>query len=99
MATRTRTTKAPSVDVTVDEETPSVQEVLDSIVDVETPAEPVVVTTSSRKYFSHENCEHARKGDAGKAARAACRRSIRSWIAAKEEWEASLKVDEASVAS
>ena len=44
------------------------------------------VAAPKRKYFSHANCSHARKGEAGKAARAACRRAIRQWLNAEAEF-------------
>lgn len=40
----------------------------------------------ARKYFSHSNCDHARKGEEGKAARAACRRSYHAWFNAEAEY-------------
>ena len=40
----------------------------------------------ARKYFSHANCDHARKGEEGKAARAACRRSYHAWFNAEAEY-------------
>ena len=43
----------------------------------------------ARKYFSHANCDHARKGEAGKAARATCRRAHRAWFTAEAEYLAS----------
>lgn len=80
MATRTRrTTKAASLEIDVPDTEVS-EPNIDNAVDV-TPS-------PKRKYFSHENCSHARKGDAGKAARAQCRRAIRSWLAAEAEFNA-----------
>lgn len=54
-------------------------------VDIEIVEDAVetVATAPARKYFSHANCTHARKGEAGKAARATCRRDIRAWLAAE----------------
>lgn len=49
--------------------------------------------TPARKYMSHANCTHARKGEAGKAARAACRRSIRAWLNAEAEFLAEENVN------
>ena len=73
MATRTR--KAVSKEIVVPEGEGEVQEKVEE--------------TKGRKYMSHEHCGHARKGEAGKAARAACRRAHRAWFAAELEWFAS----------
>ena len=68
-------------------------------VDVEVPEEPVIESpvidtpASNRKYFSHANCDHPRKGEAGKAARAKCRAGIRAYLKAEAEWKESLSVD------
>jgi hypothetical protein len=93
MAAR-RTRKAPIADIILDDEIEVVDHetgvtndelinwdgdvIADVVVaDDDAPAAP------SRKYMSHENCDHPRKGDAGKAARAACRRKHRAWFAAE----------------
>ena len=57
---------------------------LDDIEEVE-EVEDEEQAAPARKYFSHANCDHARKGEAGKAARAACRRAIRTWLAAEAD--------------
>lgn len=62
---------------------------------VESPAE--VTTPPARKYFSHANCDHARKGDEGKAARAACRNAHRKWFAAEAEYLESISEDAIAV--
>ena len=51
----------------------------------------------ARKYFSHANCDHARKGEAGKAARATCRRAHRAWFTAEAEYLASQESDAIAV--
>ena len=55
------------------------------------------VAPKARKYMSHENCDHARKGEAGKAARQVCRRNHRAWFAAEAEWLASQESDAIAV--
>ena len=85
MTARRSTRKAPSIDVDLDLDT-----------NVELPDLPVageeIVTVDdvdakpARKYMSHEHCGHARKGEAGKVARATCRRVHRAWFAAELEW-------------
>lgn len=77
MATRTRTKAA--VDINLDD-------VPDAPIDAVTEFAP------PRKYMSHEHCGHARKGEAGKNARANCRRAHRAWFAAEIEYMASLDV-------
>lgn len=55
--------------------------------DVDTNDDDVELESpKARKYFSHANCTHARKGEAGKVARATCRRDIRAWLKAEEEF-------------
>lgn len=77
MTARRTTRKAATADVAVEEP-----------INVEpTPVpEEVVAKAPTRKYMSHENCDHARKGEAGKAARQVCRRNHRAWFAAEAEW-------------
>lgn len=78
MTARRTTRKAATVDIDVPDEAV----IADApIVIEEAPAAPA----NNRKYFSHANCTHARKGDAGKAARAKCRADIRKWLAAEAE--------------
>lgn len=79
---RRRTTKPatkPAADIDLDDVSDATPVVND------TPAAP----STARKYFSHANCDHARSGEAGKAARATCRRNIRAWLAAEAEHLAS----------
>ena len=76
MTARTTTSRRRSTKA----EAPSIDVELDAEVNDDAPKVP------ARKYFSHSNCDHARKGEAGKAARAACRRSIRSWLKAEAEY-------------
>lgn len=91
---RTRKTAAPSTDI--------VAEDLNLDTDVIIPADgdlPAVNVTRdvtmtdgvpkaapTRKYFSHANCDHARSGEAGKKARAACRAQHRAYLAAEAEY-------------
>lgn len=86
MTARRTTRKATTVDIEVPEEPV-----------IESPAvidEPVATNvTPNRKYFSHANCDHPRKGEAGKAARAKCRAGIRAYLKAEVEWKESLSVD------
>jgi hypothetical protein len=81
MATRRNTTtrKAPVADVTVDD-MPSVDDVTTEGCEIETPP-----PATKRRYLSHENCDHDRKGDAGKIARAKCRKALREMVAAASE--------------
>lgn len=51
--------------------------------------EAPVTVAPARKYFSHANCDHARKGEEGKAARAACRNAHKAWLKAEAEFLAS----------
>ena len=74
MAAR-RNRKAAEIDVKLDDLEPNTDVIVEDV-----PEEP------KRKYFSHANCDHARKGDVGKAARAQCRRNIRAWLAAEAEF-------------
>lgn len=84
MATRRNTTrKAATVDVNVDD---VVNHDTGETTDEATP-------TSNRKYMSHANCTHARQGEAGKIARAKCRRDIRAWLAAEAEFLANENVE------
>lgn len=68
-------------------------------VDIDVPevADDNAPAAPSRKYFSHANCDHARKGDAGKAARAACRNAHRAWFAAEAEYLESISEDAIAV--
>lgn len=88
MTARRTTRKAATADIIVDD-APIVSETIDAtevvingvaLTDVQELAKP------ARKYMSHENCDHARKGEAGKAARQVCRRNHRAWFAAEAEW-------------
>lgn len=79
MSVRTRKT------ATVEIELPTVEDVIENTDDVTTVDVP-----PARKYFSHANCEHATKGDAGKAARAMCRRNVRAWLNAEAEYLATV---------
>lgn len=76
-ATRTRRTTRKAVDTDIVPE------------DLNLDDTPVIVAPEpapNRKYMSHANCTHARKGEAGKLARAACRKAIRSYLAAEQEF-------------
>ena len=86
MTARRTTRKATTVDVEVPEE-PVINDAPETI-----DAAPATPATN-RKYFSHANCDHARKGEAGKAARAKCRAGIRAYLKAEAEWKESLTVD------
>lgn len=81
-----RTRKAAVADVSIDLD-------LDSPMpaprdDIDFDGDPIVVEPApvvtddvappARKYMSHANCDHARQGEAGKKARAACRRAMRA---------------------
>ena len=100
MTARRTTRKAATADVTVTEDpiavfdaivaSPEAVAVLNT--PVETPPAP-----KARKYMSHEGCDHARKGEAGKAARQVCRRNHRAWFAAEAEWLASQESDAVAV--
>ena len=83
MAARRSTKKPVSADIDLIEEEPK-----NDAPDAKAP---------SRKYFSHANCDHARKGEAGKAARATCRRNHRAWFAAEAEYLASVNDDSVAV--
>ena len=61
-------------------------------VDIDVPEVADAPVAPARKYFSHANCDHARKGDEGKAARAACRNAHRKWFAAEAEYLAEVSV-------
>ena len=77
MTARRTTRKAASTDVII----PADDDVTRDVVMTDAvPAPP------ARKYMSHENCDHARQGEAGKAARQVCRRNHRAWFAAEAEW-------------
>ena len=69
--------------------------------DIDLVEAPVEADSSAappaRKYFSHANCDHARKGEAGKAARATCRRAHRAWFTAEAEYLASQESDAIAV--
>ena len=71
IAIRTRTRKAVVADIDVPD-------------DDNTPV--VTGTAPNRKYMSHANCDHPRKGEEGKAARAQCRRAHRAYLAAEAEF-------------
>ena len=87
MTARRTTRKAVSTDIIIPEDLPEVNVTRDvKIVDGETGEIVVADTKPARKYMSHENCDHARKGEAGKAARQVCRRNHRAWFAAEAEW-------------
>jgi hypothetical protein len=88
MATRRNTKMTDDVELPDEIELPDLEEVtIEDELDEEVPAPP------ARKYFSHANCDHARKGEAGKAARAACRKAIRQWLAAEAEYGADEDVE------
>lgn len=93
-ATRTRRTTRKAVDTEV-----SVPEdlVLDDTPVIVADAPVVAPPVSNRKYMSHANCTHARKGEAGKLARAACRKAIRSYLAAEQEFLANNASDDIAV--
>ena len=97
MTARRTTRKAVSTDIIIPatEDLPEVNVTRDvKIVDGEIV---VADTKPARKYMSHENCDHARKGEAGKAARQVCRRNHRAWFAAEAEWLASQESDAIAV--
>ena len=77
MTARRTTRKAATVEISVP----------DDIVVTENLDQPT--PPKARKYMSHEGCDHARQGEAGKAARQVCRRNHRLWFAAEAEWLAS----------
>ena len=100
MTARRTTRKAVSTDIIIPatEDLPEVNVTRDvKIVDGETGEIVVADTKPARKYMSHENCDHARKGEAGKAARQVCRRNHRAWFAAEAEWLASQESDAIAV--
>lgn len=100
MTARRTTRKAVSTDIIIPatEDLPEVNVTRDvKIVDGETGETIVGDTKPARKYMSHENCDHARKGEAGKAARQVCRRNHRAWFAAEAEWLASQESDAIAV--
>ena len=80
MTARRTTRKAATADIAVPEDTATVVPEPTTVVVNDTPSKP------ARKYMSHENCDHARQGEAGKAARQVCRRNHRAWFAAEAEW-------------
>ena len=88
MTARRTTRKAATVDIDVPDEA-----VIDDAPIVIDNTEVAAPATPNRKYFSHANCDHARKGEAGKAARAKCRAGIRAYLKAEAEWKESLAVD------
>ena len=97
MTARRTTRKAATADIIIPatEDLPEVNVTRDvKIVDGEIV---VADTKPARKYMSHENCDHARKGEAGKAARQVCRRNHRAWFAAEAEWLASQESDAIAV--
>jgi hypothetical protein len=77
MTARTRNRKPAVVDVVVPDDNTPAPSVIDS-----TPSNANV----GRKYMSHEHCGHARKGEAGKNARANCRRAYHAWFTAESEF-------------
>jgi broad specificity phosphatase PhoE len=91
-ATRTRTRKTTKpvaeIDVDLDDLVTEALDNADAVELEEDATDDTPEAAPARKYFSHANCDHARKGDAGKTARAACRRAIRAWLAAKAEFDA-----------
>lgn len=89
MTARRTSRKAANVDISTDDLD------LDAIVTVPTEADPVMedeptveapAPSTARKYMSHANCTHARKGEAGKVARAQCRRDIKAWLKAELDY-------------
>lgn len=90
MTARRTTRKAATVDVAVDD-APIITESVATVIETPVPA------PAGRKYMSHENCDHERKGEAGKAARQACRRAHRAWFAAEAEFLASIAEDAVAV--
>lgn len=92
--------RAPRTKATADIEVPDepVIEVVSNTTDltndeaIEIVKDVVAASTNNRKYFSHANCDHPRKGEAGKAARAKCRAGIRSYLKAEAEWKESQEV-------
>ena len=93
MTARRTTRKAVSTDIIIPatEDLPEVNVTRDVVMVDAVPAPP------ARKYMSHENCDHARMGEAGKAARQVCRRNHRAWFAAEAEWLASQESDAVAV--
>lgn len=85
-ATRTRRTTRKAVDTDIVPE----DLVLDDTPVIVADAPVVAPPVSNRKYFSHANCDHARQGEAGKKARAACRAAHRAYLAAEADHIASL---------
>ena len=79
MTARRTTRKAASTDVII----PADDDVTRDVVMTDAVPAPT-------KYMSHENCDHARKGEAGKAARQVCRRNHRAWFAAEAAYLESL---------
>ncbi|AZS06628.1 hypothetical protein SEA_JACOREN57_65 [Mycobacterium phage JacoRen57] len=92
--TARRTRKAPaSIDVAVEDLEPNTDVIVEDAPVVDDDPDPA----PARKYMSHANCDHPRKGEAGKAARAQCRRAHRAWFAAEAEWLASHNNDSVAV--
>ena len=93
MTARRTTRKAVSTDIIIpaEDNLPEVNVTRDVVMTDGVTGEIVVADTApkARKYMSHENCDHARKGEAGKAARQVCRRNHRAWFAAEAEFLAS----------
>ena len=92
--TARRTSKKAIVD------TIEVADVDTPIVEADKASVPVFDHETGRRnrYMSHANCGHATKGEAGKRARAACRRTITAWLNAEAEYLESAN-DDVSVAS
>lgn len=81
-ARKSRSTKVAELDVNLNdlESTIETDDVVDNDPDVEDAPK------TSRKYMSHAGHDHARKGEAGKLARAKCRRDVRAWLNAEAEF-------------
>ena len=92
-ARRTSTRKAAVTEIAVDDD-PII--VADDVIQESAPQD-AVPAPKNRKYMSHEGCDHARKGEAGKAARQVCRRNHRAWFAAEAEYLASIAEDAVAV--
>lgn len=89
-ATRTRRTTRKAVDTDIVPEDLVLDDTPVIVADAPAPA-------TNRKYMSHANCTHARKGEAGKLARAACRKAIRSYLAAEQDFLANNASDDIAV--
>lgn len=71
--TARRTRKAPEANIDVTEEIES------------SPIEVCEIEKPKRKYLDHSNCDHPRTGEAGKLARAKCRKALRDMVAQESE--------------